>query len=177
MAIVKDIFAPLPHPDDPAAIYLRVLCLVFHGERVLLIFQPEASGAGWWNFPGGRVERGEDPLDTAQRELFEETGLRADLEFRGVATAIIRSTGEHWSMFLFAARVDRADIVPSSEGPLRWAAPAEIGALPVFPDAPYLLKHLKDPSGGVVLAKFTYAERDPGSLEVASIRISVYGRR
>lgn len=33
-----------------------------------------------WDFPKGRVEPGEDPIDTAQRETAEETGL-TDLTF------------------------------------------------------------------------------------------------
>lgn len=172
----KDVFAPPPHPEDPAAVYLRVLCVAFHEDRVLMIFQPDGTGGGWWNFLGGRVERGEDPLDTAQRELFEEAGIRTHLEFRGVATAIVRATGEYWSMFLFAGRVDRPDVVPSPEGPLRWVAPDEIGTLPVFPDIPYLLPYVRDPAGGIVLIKYTFERRDANTLEESSVRVSVYGR-
>ncbi len=36
---------------------------------------------GYWDFPKGEVEAGEDPLATAWREVLEETGL-SDLNFR-----------------------------------------------------------------------------------------------
>lgn len=129
----------------------------------------------WWNFLGGRVERGEDPLDTAKRELIEEAGIQADLQFRGVVTAIVRETGEYWSMFLFVASVDRPDIVPSAEGPLRWVAPDEVDLLSVFPDIPYLLPHLKNSAGGILLAKYTFARPEATTLETSSVRVSVYG--
>lgn len=34
--------------------------------------------AGHWGFPKGRAIEGESPLQTAERELFEETGLRVE---------------------------------------------------------------------------------------------------
>ncbi|MEA3275698.1 MAG: bis(5'-nucleosyl)-tetraphosphatase [Pseudomonadota bacterium] len=36
---------------------------------------------GYWDFPKGEMEPGEDPMDTARREVAEETGLK-DLVFR-----------------------------------------------------------------------------------------------
>jgi bis(5'-nucleosidyl)-tetraphosphatase len=36
---------------------------------------------GYWDFPKGEVEPGEDPLETARREVAEETGL-SGLDFR-----------------------------------------------------------------------------------------------
>lgn len=35
-------------------------------------------GAGFFGFPGGHVEPGEDPLATIRREVIEETGLELD---------------------------------------------------------------------------------------------------
>ncbi len=140
-----------------------------------MIFKQDAPDPGFWNALGGSVHRGEDPLDAAQREIWEEAGIRPTLNFRGVGTVIVRSTGKYWAMFLFSARVDDRTVVPSPEGPLRWAAPDEIATLPVLSDLPHLLPHMRNPSGGVVLAKFTYATADRGTLETSSIRVSAHG--
>lgn len=36
---------------------------------------------GTWGFPGGHIDRGENPTEAAQRELFEETGIAAPCSF------------------------------------------------------------------------------------------------
>jgi 8-oxo-dGTP pyrophosphatase MutT (NUDIX family) len=48
--------------------------LLNHGESL------ERSGAEYWNFPKGTMEKGESEIETAKREIQEETGL-IDLVF------------------------------------------------------------------------------------------------
>jgi ADP-ribose pyrophosphatase len=60
--------AVLPFLDDPGDA----------DPRVILIRQFRHATDGWlWEIPAGRREHGEPPLDTAHRELAEETGYRA----------------------------------------------------------------------------------------------------
>jgi 8-oxo-dGTP pyrophosphatase MutT (NUDIX family) len=57
-----------------------VLCRNGEG-RILLtrFFQDGNPDSGKWTMPGGAMEWGESPADTALRELDEETGLRATI--------------------------------------------------------------------------------------------------
>ncbi len=56
----------------------------FSGEDAALILTRRSlklkNHAGQWALPGGSVDRGEDPEDTALRELAEEVGLELPLE-------------------------------------------------------------------------------------------------
>jgi ADP-ribose pyrophosphatase YjhB (NUDIX family) len=57
-----------------------VVCRDATGRILLTRFVREGHpDTGKWTMPGGAMEWGEQPIDTAARELQEETGLRAEL--------------------------------------------------------------------------------------------------
>jgi 8-oxo-dGTP diphosphatase len=56
-------------PENGASI------VVLGRDRVLMVERARAPFLGLWSFPGGHVEPGETPEETARRELREETGL------------------------------------------------------------------------------------------------------
>ena len=51
--------------------------VLFNSDEFLLIQHPTKSNGdeGHWDFPKGHVEGNETELETAKRELFEETGI------------------------------------------------------------------------------------------------------
>jgi 8-oxo-dGTP diphosphatase len=52
--------------------------IVIEGGRVLLTQRKAGTHlAGAWEFPGGKVESGEDPRGALRRELLEELGIEA----------------------------------------------------------------------------------------------------
>jgi ADP-ribose pyrophosphatase YjhB (NUDIX family) len=51
------------------------LCLDDAGRLLLCRLSERTEAPGSWTLPGGGVEFGEHPEDTARRELLEETGL------------------------------------------------------------------------------------------------------
>ncbi len=64
---------------NPNASIIHVACgvLINPQGEVLLAQRPEGKiAAGWWEFPGGKIEQGESPLQALTRELQEELGVR-----------------------------------------------------------------------------------------------------
>jgi ADP-ribose pyrophosphatase YjhB (NUDIX family) len=53
--------------------------LVVDRSRLLLIRRAQSPWKGRWDIPGGFCDAGEHPIQTARREVFEETGLQIDV--------------------------------------------------------------------------------------------------
>ncbi|MFD6285629.1 NUDIX domain-containing protein [Streptomyces sp. NPDC060205] len=76
-----------------------------------------------WVPPGGKVDTGETPREAARRELFEETGVQADLH-AVPAAATVRSYHPDWPVtagISYVAVVDReTQLAPESGQPALW---------------------------------------------------------
>ncbi len=63
---------------DDAIVDVAVGVLIDERGRLLLTSRPTGKVyAGWWEFPGGKLERGESVVAALARELHEELGIDA----------------------------------------------------------------------------------------------------
>jgi 8-oxo-dGTP pyrophosphatase MutT (NUDIX family) len=102
----------------------RVVALDSQG-RVLLIRQSYGSSA--WVTPGGSIDRGEDPVATAGRELGEETGCTL-ADARKVSQLLERPLGAHNVVHVVVGRASGTPVPDGREvDEARWFA---LDALP-----------------------------------------------
>ena len=73
---VRVVDAQLPRAADRQLVQVAVGVLIRSDDSFLLTSRPEGKAyAGYWEFPGGKLEVGETIAQALQRELQEEIGI------------------------------------------------------------------------------------------------------
>lgn len=81
--------------------------VVIRDDQVLMVYQNN----GFWGFPKGHMEPGESEVETAVREVAEETGLKivVDVKKRFEFSYDLPELGLHKTVVLFLAETDRQE--------------------------------------------------------------------
>ncbi len=123
---------------------------VWIGRRIASKRSNDPNGAGlWWQMPQGGIDKGEEPLEAAFRELHEETGIereqvtllaethgwhRYDLPENVVGRkwgGRYRGQAQKWFAMGFSGRDEQVNITPSAPHEVefddwRWAHHSEL---------------------------------------------------
>jgi 8-oxo-dGTP diphosphatase len=94
------------------------LAIPIRQGKLLVSRRAEGSHlAGHWEFPGGKIESGEDPAAAAQRELKEETGLNAG-ELEPLVLLVHDYADRPLRFHVFVTRDAKGQV--SDDGTQRW---------------------------------------------------------
>jgi 8-oxo-dGTP diphosphatase len=110
------------------------IALVRRGDRYLVRRRPAGTVyAGYWEFPGGKCEPGEEPAAATARECCEEIGLRV-LVGPLRRTITYRYAHGPVELFFYDCRTEDSSAEPGDETGFRWVPSNELSALR-FPEA------------------------------------------
>ncbi len=117
----------------PPAIRVAAAVLVRGGRVLLARRAAHKSQAGLWEFPGGKLEPGEDPAAALVRELKEELGLDATAGPELMRRAHDYDFGRVELIALLCRARDAGSLSSTDHDRLEWAAPAELPSYSLTP--------------------------------------------
>ncbi|TWI60012.1 8-oxo-dGTP diphosphatase [Halalkalibacter nanhaiisediminis] len=132
-------------------------CVLTFEDKALLLQKPSR---GWWVAPGGKMEPGESIKESAEREFWEETGLKLEgTELRAVFTIVMMEHNQpikEWMMFTFQAKSYHGEMMKESpEGKLKWQPFDELVQLPMAEGDKHMFRHVLS-GKGIMYGTFYY---------------------
>ena len=119
------------YPDRP---YVGVGMIIFRDQEVLLVKRNKDPNKGHWSIPGGRQMLGETLVEAAQRELFEETGVKVNpiLLVDAVDSIIPDAEGKikyHYTLIDYMGQWQSGESLPGDDAQeVRWVQLNELSS-------------------------------------------------
>lgn len=131
---------------DLPIVLVAAAAMVDVDNRVLICRRPEGKSlAGLWEFPGGKVERGESPELALVRELREELSIEACESCLAPLTFASHTYEKfHLLMPLFLLRKWEGEIVPTVHPEIEWVRANRLNRYPMPPADLPMIPHLRD---------------------------------
>ena len=119
-----------PDANRPAPLPVIAAVIVRDGRYLVGRRPAEKRHGGLWEFPGGKVDAGEDWSGAARRELAEELGMLV-----GSVGRLLLSVGDEGSAYVihFVEVEATGEPMPTEHTAVGWYTPEELAALPLAP--------------------------------------------
>jgi len=125
--------------DVAAAVLMR------NDGTILLASRPEGKAwAGWWEFPGGKIEAGESPVEALQRELDEELGIQVKAAYPWLVRTFDYPE-KTVKLHFFIVRAWAGNPEGREGQQLSWQNPFDLTVSPMLPANAPILNALKLP--------------------------------
>jgi len=100
--------------------------IIKNGDRYLIAQRKKgASQEMKWEFPGGKIEKGEDPEECLQREILEE--LNTEVEVEGIYQVVSHNYGDrHIILLYYTCRMTGGEPKPVDCQDFRWVTAEEM---------------------------------------------------
>ena len=120
--------------------YVRVVAAVIRdGDKIFATARGYGENKGWWEFPGGKIEKGETPEQALVREIKEE--LSATIEVDELIDTIEYDYPTfHLSMDCFWAKLVEGELILKEAEAARWLSKDELLSVNWLPADKDLIK-------------------------------------
>lgn len=117
------------------------------GKKILLVQRPKGDiGEGLWEFPGGKIEKGESPVQALRREIDEELNLQIE-----IITSLGKITHTYPQVVvdleIFLTEIKSGELILREHQDLKWIKPHEMNEQELLEaDRPFvqrLMQYLK----------------------------------
>ena len=124
-----------------------VAAALVRNGKVLAARRPSRSVRQYWEFPGGKVERGETDIDALFRELREELGVTVEIE-RAIGRSLHKLHTRTIDLRVYFVRLVEGEPRAHVHEELRWLGPDELrevhwsnADVPLLPSVERILRH------------------------------------
>lgn len=120
--------------DDGTVLkYVRVVAAVIRDNgKIFATARGYGEFKGWWEFPGGKIEKGETPEEALVREIKEE--LTATIKVEDLIYTIEYDYDTfHLSMDCFWAKIIEGELVLKEAESAKWLSKDELGSVKWLP--------------------------------------------
>ncbi len=123
--------------------YVRVVAAVIRdGDKIFATARGYGEFKGWWEFPGGKIEKGESPQQALAREIKEE--LTAEIRVDDLIMTLEYDYPKfHLSMDCFWAEVINGELVLKEAESAKWLYKDELDSVKWLPADKELVEKIR----------------------------------